>query len=315
MGAKKKAERARTPLAHCLGTRVLENIAGLSDRSVLRGRPMRSRMSRRRRFPRVDFYGEEPMRGGLPGHRHHWHELATVIDGQLNIGIGKQIYRARRGDWLVFEPDVLHGECCTNSRAGYRLFWFMLHGPRFGVHLTRYSRLRGYELLATARFENAPAELRGDFRSLCARPWRCLVDARGRLVHLVDWCLDRLGAWSDSPTDKPHPLVAEVQAVLAKSFVRPPSVVAMAKQVGLSPNYLSNLFHRETGATIRRFVERRRITFAQELLLDPKLSIKQIAYTSGFADPCHFSHAFRRVKGVSPSLYRRRLAEVMDIQS
>jgi len=315
MGPPGEAAERGAALADCLSTRVLENIASLTGRGVLRGRPMPSRASRRRRFPRVEFYGEEPMKGGLPGHRHRWLELATVIDGKLNIGIGEHVYQARRGDWLAFGSNVLHGECCLSSRASYRLFWFMLNKPYLGVHLTRYGRRRGYELIASARFDGVPVELRSGFGRLCGGSWSRLVEARKRLIHLVGWCLDRLDAHSEGAAARPHPLVAEVKGILAESFEDPPSVVALAKQVGLSPNYLSNLFHRETGMTIRRFVETRRIEFARKLLLDPKLSVKQIAYASGFADPYHFSHAFRRVQGVSPTLYRRRAAEVSDIQS
>ena len=110
----------------------------------------------------------------------------------------------------------------------------------------------------------------------------------------------------------PHPLVVQVQEILARSVTRPPSVVELANRVGLSPNYLSSLFRRETGETVRRFVESRRVERAREQLADPKRTVKQIAYALGFADPHHFSHAFRRATGISPTAYRQQISEDPD---
>ena len=291
-----------------LTTRVLENIAALSSGTMLRGQAVPSRASRRRRFPKVEFYGNESMPGGLPGHRHSHPELATVLDGQLNLGIGGRVYRARAGDWLVFPAHVPHGECCLESRASYRLLWFIPTPPRFGIHLTRYSRSRGYEMVSAHRFGDIPHEVLTGMRRLCGAPWDDVHEVRRELLKLVLWCLDRLRTAAAASTTRPHPLVVEIQTVLRGSLARPLGVVELANRVGLSPNYLSNLFHRQTGRTIRQFVQAERIERARRELADPGRSLKQVAYGLGFVDPHHFSHVFRRVAGVSPTSYRQSVA-------
>jgi AraC-like DNA-binding protein len=297
-----------TTIPEILSTRVLENIAALSSASVLRGQDEPSRLSRRRRFPKVDFYGEEPMKGGLPGHRHAWPELATVLAGRLNLILGEVVYEARQGDWLVFGPNVAHGECCLTTHARYELLWFVANPAYLGVHMTRYTRSRGYEVLATSRLDQTPTDL----KRLCTRAWTSLAESRTRLVRVVSACLDRLMQEPGRARTRVHPLVEEVKGLLLASAGRPPSVVELANQVGLSPNYLSNLFHRETGQTIRRFIESQRMESACRQLANPERSGKQIAYDLGFADARHFSHAFRRATGASPTAYRRRLIEDPD---
>ena len=52
---------------------------------------------------------------------------------------------------------------------------------------------------------------------------------------------------------------------------------------------------------------RRRIDRARELLLDPAISVSEVARAVGFGDPFLFSARFRAHTGTSPSAFRRGL--------
>ena len=45
---------------------------------------------------------------------------------------------------------------------------------------------------------------------------------------------------------------------------------------------------------------------AKQMLSDPKMSIKSVAESLGYSDPAHFTRAFRRWTGITPSQYRAR---------
>lgn len=298
-------------LAQRLRTRVLEHIAVMADANVLRGQARPARGITRRRFPRVDFYGDEPMTGGLPGHRHDRIELATVLEGRLHLGIDAQLYEARAGDWLLFPPRVLHGECALPQRVRYALLWFSFERGRAGCHMTRYTRAGGYQLIASMPRHRLPRELHDAVQRWVTEPTTPIAEAQRGLVRLVSWCLDVL-AQRDAPPSAAHPSVAEAARLVRDRLDRPPTVVELANQVGLSPNYLSSLFHQQTGRTLRAFMDAARIEQAQRLLAEPQQSVKQAAYQLGFADPHHFSRVFQRVTGEAPSRYRQRRREDAD---
>ena len=44
--------------------------------------------------------------GRRPGHHHLWPEIATVVEGILDMAIGEETYRAKRGDWVIVRPEV-----------------------------------------------------------------------------------------------------------------------------------------------------------------------------------------------------------------
>src|SRR5579859_1791193 len=129
-----------------LETNVLENVANLSKDKILAGQPRPDRVSSRHNFPAIPkFYPAQPSVRRLPGHRHFWPEIATVVEGVLDVVIGDYTYRAKRGDWIVIKPEIQHGECCAESRNYYRLVWFEMDRPFPNLHVTEFRPGNGYE--------------------------------------------------------------------------------------------------------------------------------------------------------------------------
>jgi AraC-like DNA-binding protein len=79
--------------------------------------------------------------------------------------------------------------------------------------------------------------------------------------------------------------------------------------VHMSPFHFARLFKRTSGVPPHRFVVRRRIGRAIELLAGGEHPIGEIARLVGFATPSHFTTVFRRITGVTPTEYRRGRGE------
>lgn len=75
--------------------------------------------------------------------------------------------------------------------------------------------------------------------------------------------------------------------------------------VGLSSSHLGFLFKRETGETITLYIESLRNKLAKELLETTAMTVKEIAYASGYEDQNYFSRIFKKLEGVSPLSYRQ----------
>lgn len=59
------------------------------------------------------------------------------------------------------------------------------------------------------------------------------------------------------------------------------------------------------GVPPHRYIGEQRIHRAKELLLDGSRSITDVALDLGFASHSHFTDAFRKITGVTPSRYRK----------
>ena len=80
---------------------------------------------------------------------------------------------------------------------------------------------------------------------------------------------------------------------------------ALATAVRLDPCYFTRLFRTTFGESPLRYVTKRRIERAQNLMLSTNWPLSQIALDCGFADQAHFSRLFRRIAGDSPRAWRR----------
>lgn len=82
----------------------------------------------------------------------------------------------------------------------------------------------------------------------------------------------------------------------------------LAEAAFLSPFHFGRMFKRSTGLAPHEFVTHRRIGAAAQLLASTRLPVAEVARRVGYENQAHFSTAFRRVAGTTPTRYRR-LAE------
>ena len=101
-------------------------------------------------------------------------------------------------------------------------------------------------------------------------------------------------------------LVEAVKAILLARYQSPPSLDELARVLGCSPFHLSRTFSRTVGVPLRRHLDRLRLRLALERLARGAADLTDLALDLGYADHSHFTNAFRREFGLSPSAFRRR---------
>ncbi len=94
--------------------------------------------------------------------------------------------------------------------------------------------------------------------------------------------------------------------LLSRTFTRNVSLTHLARELGTSPFHLARTFRGTHGVTLhqRRLVLR--LHASLELLRDTNRDLSTIALDLGFTDHSHFTMAFRRRFGVTPSRFRVR---------
>jgi AraC-like DNA-binding protein len=106
-------------------------------------------------------------------------------------------------------------------------------------------------------------------------------------------------------TDLPASVIRVLNAVDAKPHYDW-RVKELAAVAGVSYSGLRTLFYEVMGENLHNYDQRRRMEHAQLLLLDPGLSVKQVAEQMTFSSEFYFSHFFKKLKGISPRAYREQ---------
>lgn len=106
------------------------------------------------------------------------------------------------------------------------------------------------------------------------------------------------------------PRVGRAIQYISENLSSPLSLNAVATHSNLSRAHLAWLFKKQVGIGPIAFQNQQRIARARQMLNMSFLSIKQIAIELGFKTPNYFSTCFRKVMGVVPRKYRRKMTSV-----
>lgn len=83
----------------------------------------------------------------------------------------------------------------------------------------------------------------------------------------------------------------------------------LAKEVNLTPKYLSYLFHKETGQTLSSFIESKRINEAKNLLVYSQYSYSHISNYLSFNSQSYLISIFKKNVGMTPKEYREKYSK------
>lgn len=84
-----------------------------------------------------------------------------------------------------------------------------------------------------------------------------------------------------------------------------PTVAALARELNVSPRYLSAMLRVITGLNTQQHIHERLIRKAKELLSTTELSISEIAYTLGFEHLASFTKLFKAKTHSTPQAFRQ----------
>ena len=106
--------------------------------------------------------------------------------------------------------------------------------------------------------------------------------------------------------DSDHGYVQTAVNLLISSFGKQIRVSDVARAVGISRNYLDEIFKKEMGVSPKEFLMNYRMEKASSLLASTSSPVGLIAEEVGYSDPMTFSKVCRRRRGMSPTEFRER---------
>ena len=89
-----------------------------------------------------------------------------------------------------------------------------------------------------------------------------------------------------------------------ENFSSPLSLDELADRASLSPFYFTRVFTKETGMTPHQYIIATRLNSAKFLLKSTDISIKEIAFNSGFSSESSFCSTFKKWENLTPTEYR-----------
>jgi AraC-like DNA-binding protein len=121
------------------------------------------------------------------------------------------------------------------------------------------------------------------------------------IAQELDRCTDQQPVHPLKPDDVDR--IYQARAILLQRIDDPPSLIELARQVGLNDCTLKRGFRQVFGQTAFGLLHDYRLEQARQLLEERRLNVSEIARAIGFANRSYFAAAFRKKFGASPREY------------
>jgi AraC-like DNA-binding protein len=245
-----------------------------------------------------------------PQHKHSTFELILVETGPYQCLLNGQEVCVPAGHSLLIQPGDVHQDhlqpgqvhhvvqfgmqTVSREPPGLRIFKPGIPAVRQVTRMPSETEFHWLEEIA-AETVGAPYSSNIQDALLEVMLWRML---RG---FESDWLHPAFVQQTEAQT-----FAIAVLSLAASHLHQRYSVQALAHDLGLPEPTLHLRCKTILGATPSTLLRQIKIEHAQRLLLDGKMSVKQVAYELGFSSAFHFSQTFKQATGSAPSAWRSR---------
>ena len=259
------------------------------------------------------------IQGMTNSHIHDSYEIYFLLEGERYYFIHDKTYNVKKGMLVLIHPNVIHKTIKAERSDHERLLinihpaimkqyaqgfdsqdWFSgFDGDRpvLALNISNQSQLRE-KMLAVYCELNEKEEISFN---------RVMIGVMDILLFLSEL---RSSDWSDRSEmvleNQTSLRVNDVVRYINDHFDSNLTLASLAKNFFFSPSYLSRCFKQITGFNLKDYINQVRLLEAEKKLTNTSLSISDIGRLTGFSSQTHFGRQFKKYKGITPTLYRKK---------
>ena len=263
------------------------------------------------------FLAEHHLRSGafnMPSyHYHDAYEIYYLVSGERRYFIKDRTYQISTGDLVLINPNELHKTNEAGSPFHERILLnfnkeFLNGWNESDTYLSIFNH-------DVSVFSLAPLQ-QGKIHKLlqkiineCDNRFEGFMDcSKALLTELLIEIFRYLHQTPRPIWDKANETsekIFEVVRYLNDHYWESLTLKTIQDRFYISPYYFSRTFKKITGFNFIEYLNSVRTREAQKLLKETRLSVTEISEKVGFENLTHFGRVFKKITGVSPSIYRK----------
>lgn len=248
------------------------------------------------------FYHEKEQGFLFPGESHPMVELTYVDQGTLHSVVNGQDLLLKQGDMVIYGPDQWHMQYADIGIApGFITLTFDLEGA-------------DVEPLLNRKFP-APQRLVTLLKQMLQELERMEPFANDMLIAQLTQTVVLLLREADAPSGarlqtsnavhNENEIVRQAQQYVSAHIREKLSVPLLARQVDVSPSYLTALFHKNLQISPGEYIRRSKLQESKQMIRENDLNFTEIAAALQYSTVHHFSRQFKEKFGITPTEYAK----------
>jgi len=249
------------------------------------------------------FWYQEKEQGFLfPGESHPMAELTYVDQGSMHSVADGQDLVLKQGDLVIYGPDQWHMQYADIGVA-----------PRF-VTISFALSGSGLEALLNRKF-TAPQNVVTLLQNMLREEERMddysndIILSQLNLLLLMllrETAAPRGGKLQTSNSiHSENEIIRQAQQFISSHIREKLSVPLVARQVDVSPSYLTALFHKNLQISPGEYIRRIKLQESKQMIRENNLNFTEIAAELQYSTVHHFSRQFKEKFGITPTEYAK----------
>lgn len=223
-------------------------------------------------------------------------ELTYVYDGSVVYKVNGEVLTLKQGD-VLYIPKGWNKEALSEDETSVSCFTIIFHWTENGQIVERQDILPlyfhlGLDYKLLDMFDCG-------YTLFLEETTEGIMEANGLVALILSRLLKRINE-KNLDCDKGDSL-KNVKHYVNINFDKKISVEELAKLTGLQTSYFGLYFKRQTGLTVKEYVNRVKIYKAERAMAEQGLNVSEAAEYCGFSDIYYFSRLFKKIRGISPS--------------
>ncbi|MDF2542517.1 MAG: AraC family transcriptional regulator [Herbinix sp.] len=241
-----------------------------------------------------------------PAVRDHF-LIHYVHSGKGIFKIGNDIYQLSAGSGFLICPDIIT-YYKADDEDPWHYSWIGFHG----IKAESYLKDANLTLKNPVFHYDQDNYIDNCFLEMASAYYLKRGGEVQRLAYLYLFLLkltqmNQEGLYYDSADDRRDAYITQALQFIEMNYSQKITIDSISKHVGLNRSYFTSIFKSALNMNLQEYLIEFRIRKACELLPNDKLTIGNISRSVGYTDPLLFSKIFKRIKGITPSEYRRIL--------
>ena len=246
-------------------------------------------------------------------HLHDEIELLRVVKGHLKCSVGDEFYSATAGDVIFVNSRVPHAVMCDGEGSEQILVQYKIDDfvdnsrSKIGTVLARFSEYSDRQCFVITSCPELCENIDSMHKEFVSRDIGCEEYVKAGIYSSIA-CLIRRRVIENNNKILTNPNIIKIMPALEyidENYAKDISLEDISGVLNINPSYFCRLFKTATGASFCEYLNFVRISKSEKLFKSSERSIMEIAMDVGFSSVTYFNRMFKKVKGCTPSVYRK----------
>lgn len=224
--------------------------------------------------------------------------MMYILKGTCFVTVGSHTMQAMAGQLILLDCYAPHA---YGTDSGFEALWIHFDGPMARSFYETIVSEKG-SLLYPAHPDAIHRSLYDIYDTFRSRAPIAEDQISGTITNILTDLL--FSENTQQVSGQTQIGISEAISHINKYFYKSITLQELADIAALSPYYFSRVFARETGMTPHKYLISTRMANAKFLLKTSQMSVKEVAFHSGFSDESGFCTAFKKQEGMTPKEYR-----------